>query len=183
MRATGIVRRIDDLGRVVVPKEIRRTLRIREGDPLEIFTDKEGSIVLRKYSPIGEFSRHAEDMAAAMGSALGQTVIICDRDSVISAGGEGRKDYLARPLSRQLENALEERTVVEIGPGDGTALPIYEGEDRAALTAQLVQPVLSDGQVIGGVVVVSRQSGWRPGEAERKSARLAALYLGAQMSQ
>ena len=54
MKATGIVRRIDDLGRVVIPKEIRRTLRIREGDPLEIFTEREGSVILRKYSPIGE---------------------------------------------------------------------------------------------------------------------------------
>ena len=70
MRATGIVRRIDDLGRVVIPKEIRRTMRIREGDPLEIFTDRDGSVILRKYSPIGEIGEFAQEYAEAMHKTL-----------------------------------------------------------------------------------------------------------------
>ena len=102
MKATGIVRRIDDLGRVVVPKEIRRMLRIREGDPLEIFTDKDGGIVLRKYSPIGELSEYARDFAAALGEVLDKTVIVCDRDTVVSVSGEHTLEYTARPISRAL---------------------------------------------------------------------------------
>ena len=89
MKATGIVRRIDDLGRVVIPKEIRRTLRIREGDSLEIFTDRQGEIILKKYSPIGELSRFAKDYAESLATTLGSTVCITDHDQIIAAAGYG----------------------------------------------------------------------------------------------
>ena len=93
MKATGIVRRIDDLGRVVVPKEIRRTLRIREGDPLEIYTDREGEIILKKYSPIGELSQFAAQYAKILSETTGYLVCVSDRDHVICACGSGKKDY------------------------------------------------------------------------------------------
>ena len=92
MKATGIVRRIDDLGRVVIPKEIRRTLRIREGDPLEIFTDREGEIILKKYSPIGELGTLAKIYAESLSQTLGCTVCITDTDQVVAASGSGKKE-------------------------------------------------------------------------------------------
>ena len=105
MKATGIVRRIDDLGRVVIPKEIRRTMRIREGDPLEIFTDNDGEVVFKKYSPVGEMSPFAAQYADVMSRACGLTVLICDRDHVVAAAGGAKKDFLERRISGQLEEA------------------------------------------------------------------------------
>ena len=102
MKATGIVRRIDDLGRIVVPKEIRRTLRIREGDPLEIFTDREGEIILKKYSPIGELSQFAGEYAESLAQTTGHLVLITDCDHVVTASGTGKKEYEGKPISKQL---------------------------------------------------------------------------------
>lgn len=109
MKATGIVRRIDDLGRIVVPKEIRRTLRIREGDPLEIFTDREGEIILKKYSPIGELSQFAGEYAESLAQTTGHLVLITDCDHVVTASGTGKKEYEGKPISKQLEDAISER--------------------------------------------------------------------------
>jgi len=184
MKATGIVRRIDDLGRVVVPKEIRRTLRIREGDPLEIFTDKDGSIVLRKYSPIGELSEYAQDFSGAMENAIDQTVVICDKDSVVSASGEYKKEYMARPISRQLENIIEERGMIYKNSREGAAcIPIYEGEDISQIEAEIIRPIICEGQTIGAVIIISKNREKSLGEVEKKSAEIAALFLGAQMEQ
>ena len=112
MKATGIVRRIDDLGRVVVPKEIRRTLRIREGDPLEIFTDKEGEIILKKYSPMGELGTFAQQYVDAVAATLGKTVAICDRDQIIAAYGSLKKEILGLPLHKGLEEVIHNRTSI-----------------------------------------------------------------------
>ena len=116
MKATGIVRRIDDLGRVVIPKEIRRTMRIRCGDPLEIFTDGGGDVIFKKYSPIGEMSAFASQYADVLAKAMGSTIVITDRDSIIAVGGNGKKDYLDMRISKSLESIIEQRrVVVEIG--------------------------------------------------------------------
>ena len=97
MKATGIVRRIDDLGRVVIPKEIRRTMHIREGDPLEIFTDREGGIMLRKYSPIGEMGDFARTYAEALSRSLNAVACIADKEAVIAAAGPGgRRDLMEK---------------------------------------------------------------------------------------
>ncbi len=109
MKATGIVRRIDELGRIVVPKEIRRVLRIREGDPLEIFTDKDGEIVLKKYSPIGELSAFAQEYVDAIAASLGCGVCVCDRDQIIAVAGISKKDLLGKSLHRELEDAINDR--------------------------------------------------------------------------
>jgi len=184
MKATGIVRRIDDLGRVVVPKEIRRTLHIREGDPLEIFTDRDGGVVLRKYSPLGELAPHADDVTRAMESAIDGTVVICDRDNVVSVCGEYRREYAARPLSRQMEAAMENRAALLIDrESSARFVPVYEGENTAALRSEIVRPILSEGQVLGAVVVLSKNAARPLGEVESKSAELAALFLSAQLAQ
>ena len=113
MKATGIVRRIDDLGRVVIPKEIRRTLRIREGDPLEIFTDREGEIILKKYSPIGELGTFAKQYAESLAQVSGLMVCITDRDAVIAAAGGAKKDYMGKAVSQELEDIIQERENIQ----------------------------------------------------------------------
>ena len=109
MKATGIVRRIDDLGRVVIPKEIRRTMRIREGDPLEIYTDREGEVIFKKYSPMGELSSFAAQYADTLYRTCNLSVLICDRDAVIAAAGVSRKEYQEKTLSPELERVMEGR--------------------------------------------------------------------------
>src|SRR5690625_4657794 len=109
MRATGIVRRIDELGRVVIPKEIRRTLRIREGDPLEIFTEREGNIILKKYSPIGELNQYATQFSEALSRSLGKLCVICDKDVVIAASGGNKKEYIEKPISKDIQEVIEDR--------------------------------------------------------------------------
>lgn len=184
MKATGIVRRIDDLGRVVVPKEIRRTLRIREGDPLEIFTDKDGSVVLKKYSPIGELSEFARDFSGAIENAVDHTVLICDKDAVISVSGEFKREYAARPISRQLEAVIDSRTPFMKNSAEaGSCIPIYEGEDVSKIHAQIIRPILSEGQTIGAVIIIGKQRGDVFGEVELKSLEVAAGFLGSQMEQ
>jgi AbrB family transcriptional regulator (stage V sporulation protein T) len=110
VKATGIVRRIDDLGRVVIPKEIRRTLRIREGDPLEIFTDREGEVILKKYSPIGELSDFAAQYAESLHKTSGHITCISDRDTIIAVSGASKKEFLEKSLSPEIEKVMEEKT-------------------------------------------------------------------------
>ena len=112
MKATGIVRRIDDLGRVVIPKEIRRTLRIREGDPLEIFTDRDGEVILKKYSPISELGQFAKEYAETLYETLGTPTLISDRDEMIAVSGLSKKDYLNRQLSPDMEEIISGRKIV-----------------------------------------------------------------------
>lgn len=179
MKATGIVRRIDDLGRVVVPKEIRRTLRIREGDPLEIFTDREGEIILKKYSPIGELSIFAKQYAEAMAQTTGQVVAIADRDQFIAVAGSGKKDLLAKSVSRELEHLMTERETLVAQKSDKSFVAISYDEEE--YISQVIVPIICEGDVIGAVLILSREAGKRPGEMELKIAQTAASFLGRQM--
>jgi AbrB family transcriptional regulator (stage V sporulation protein T) len=111
MKATGIVRRIDDLGRVVIPKEIRRTMRIREGDPLEIYTDREGEVIFKKYSPIGELASFAAQYADTLHKTCSLAVVICDRDAVIACAGVPRKEFNDKQLSDEMEAIIESRAL------------------------------------------------------------------------
>lgn len=189
MKATGIVRRIDDLGRVVVPKEIRRTLRIREGDPLEIFTDREGEIILKKYSPIGELGAFAQQYADAMAQVLGVIVLISDKDQFIAAAGGGlsgfsKNNWLLKPISSELEDLISERTPIfglKDSRGYISISPDIEAEDA---TWQAVAPIISEGDAIGSVVLLGRDNGKmsaKAGDAELKHAATAAVFLGKQM--
>mgnify|MGYP000838925121 FL=1 len=114
MKATGIVRRIDDLGRIVIPKEIRRTLRIRETDPLEIFTDREGEIILKKYSPIGELGAFAKEYAESLAQTTGHTVCVSDRDQIIAAAGPDKKDMIKKNITKKMEQLLEKVRLLHI---------------------------------------------------------------------
>lgn len=184
MKATGIVRRIDDLGRVVIPKEIRRTLRIREGDPLEIFTDKEGEVILKKYSPIGELGDFASQYADTIHKTSGHITCIADRDTIIAVSGASKKEFLEKSLSSDLERVIEEKTTFVVKSSDEKTISILadEAPDRK-YTSQVVSPIISEGDPIGAVILLSTDPGTRMGEVEAKLAQSAAGFLGKQMEQ
>ena len=182
MKATGIVRRIDDLGRVVIPKEIRRTLRIREGTPLEIFTDREGEIILKKYSPIGELGAFAGQYAESLAQTTGLTVCVCDRDQVIAVSGGSRKELLGKNISRQLETVIEDRENSLVDNKEYKYIQITDN-DREDFTGEAVSPILCEGDAIGAVVILSREPKQLLGETEQKLAISAAGFLGKQMEQ
>ena len=180
MKATGIVRRIDDLGRVVVPKEIRRTLRLREGTPLEIFTDREGEIILKKYSPMMELNAFAGQYADAMAQSTGLMVCITDRDQVVAAAGGAKKDFFQKPISRALEHVIQERATVQAGKDDRNYVEV-SAEDMEGVTAQVVTPIICEGDAIGAVVIMSREPRAKFSEGELRLAVTAAGFLGRQM--
>lgn len=178
MKATGIVRRIDDLGRVVIPKEIRRTLRIREGDPLEIFVDRDGEVILKKYSPIGELSDFAQEYAEALYENIYMTTLITDRDHIIAVAGASKKEYLEKPISELIENCMEQRrtdsktslSTVEIVKGSPNEYQSY-----------IIVPIIAGGDPIGAVILLSKKDEGKLGELEAKLAGTAASFLGKQM--
>ena len=180
MKATGIVRRIDDLGRVVIPKEIRRTMRIREGDPLEIFTSKDGEVVFKKYSPMGELSAFAAQYADVMSRACGVPVIIADRDRVVAAAGVPKREFLERRLTPQLEQYMENRRQFIATVADPTAFFPVDGSGRRA---SVCCPILSAGDVTGAVCLMLPDSGALPGEGDIKLTQVAAGFLGKQMEE
>ena len=182
MKATGIVRRIDDLGRVVVPKEIRKTLHIREGDPLEIFTDREGEIILKKYSPIGEMGGFAKAYAEALAQSTGHLVSIADKDSHIAAAGNGKRDLLNKPVSKSVEEVLENRQIVSFTALDKGYIPLTEGENQP-YGAVVICPVISEGDIIGSVIIANKDRKEPMGEVEKKLAMAAAGFLGRQIEQ
>ena len=179
MKATGIVRRIDDLGRVVVPKEIRKTMRIREGDPLEIYTNNDGEILLKKYSPVGELSGFAGMYAETLAQTTGNIICIADRDKIIAVSGRSGKEVLNKNVSRQLENIMDERKNVLASRGEKAFISIVD-EDLDFQT-QAIQTIICEGDSIGAVIITSRDSNARFGETEKKLAQSAAIFLGKHM--
>ncbi|NMP38418.1 MAG: AbrB/MazE/SpoVT family DNA-binding domain-containing protein [Clostridiales bacterium] len=179
MKATGIVRRIDDLGRVVIPKEIRRTMRIREGDPLEIYTDSEGEVIFKKYSPIGELSEFAGQYTEVLNRATGLPVLISDRDHIISCSGISKKDVMDRRVSAPLE-ALMERRASYAYTSESTAMHPVEGLERSAL---VVYPIVGGGDISGAVMLLQSENGGVPTQTEIKLAQVAASFLGKQMEE
>ncbi|MCD7873040.1 MAG: AbrB/MazE/SpoVT family DNA-binding domain-containing protein [Clostridiales bacterium] len=177
MKATGIVRRIDDLGRIVIPKEIRRSFRIREGDPLEIFTDAEGEVIFKKYSPIGELSNFANQYAEVLHKSGGLPVVITDNDHVIAASGISKREILERRITKNLEELMENRSVYT-ATGDMPAMNAIEGFDRKA---NVVYPIIYGGDVSGAVALIENEKGDLPTETDIKLVQVAAAFLGKQM--
>ena len=177
MKATGIVRRIDDLGRVVIPKELRRTMRLREGAPLEIFTDKDGELIFKKYSPIGELTDFAADLCDALRKASEATAAVCDRDSVIAAAGAAKKEVLGKPLGAALEGILDKRALYRHEGAE--TLPL--GEEAGRHSVGVAAPILCEGDVVGGVLFFEPGGAKSCGETELRLAQAAAHFLGRQM--
>ena len=182
MKATGIVRRIDDLGRVVVPKEIRRTLRIREGDPLEIFTDRQGEIILKKYSPIGELSQFAGQYAESLSQTTGNLVCITDRDHVVAVAGNGKREFDGKPISKQMENIIENREDLVASREDASFVKVTL-DDAGEFYSQAIATIICEGDAIGAVVLYDKNEKSQMGDTERKLAMTAAGFLGRQMEQ
>ncbi|MBU4533608.1 MAG: stage V sporulation protein T [Eubacteriales bacterium] len=182
MKATGIVRRIDDLGRVVIPKEIRRTLRIREGDPLEIFVDRDGEVILKKYSPIGELGEFAKEYADSLYEATGHIACIFDRDAIIAVSGAPKKEYLNKMVNPAVEKVMEDRKPIMANIPGEEALPLMIDE-VPTYTAEVIAPIISNGDPIGAVVLISKEPGMKMGQLELKLAETAAGFLAKQMEQ
>ena len=181
MKATGIVRRIDDLGRVVIPKEIRRTLRIREGDPLEIFTDREGEIILKKYSPIGELTEFAGEYVESLFDTTRHIAVITDRDGVIAVSGSSKKDYLEKRLSPELEKIIEGREVY-MTSANAKPIRITANEfNPDNYTSQVISPILVHGDPIGAVMLLSKEKASKMTEVEEKLIKTASIFLSSQM--
>jgi AbrB family transcriptional regulator (stage V sporulation protein T) len=178
MKATGIVRRIDDLGRVVIPKEIRRTLRIREGDPLEIFTDKDGEVIFKKYSPIGELSDFAAQICDSLHKSTDGIVAVCDRDTVIAVAGGAKRELLEKRISPDLEKIMEARKAYRLEEG-GSVIPVTDAESGFCLA--VAAPVVSEGDVMGCVIFAGAKHSPPLGDVEYKLAQTVSAFLGKQM--
>ena len=181
MKATGIVRRIDDLGRVVIPKEIRRTLRIREADPLEIFTDREGEIILKKYSPIGEMGTFAKQYADSLAQVSGHITLISDRDQFIAVAG-GMKNLVGKSISQELEHVIDKRQTVMAAKGERGFVSVTEGEE-GEYVQEAICPIICEGDVIGAVILLNTDVKKKMGEVEQKLVLSASGFLGRQMEQ
>lgn len=178
MKATGIVRRIDDLGRVVIPKEIRRTMRIREGDPLEIYTDKDGGVIFKKYSLMGGLGDFASQMCETLHKTTGRVAVITDRDTCIAVAGTARRELADKRVSAELESIMEGRQIHQWKEGD-EQLPICEDADKYLIS--VAAPILSEGDVLGCVVFAASPGDSATGETEYKLVQTIAGFLGRHM--
>ena len=182
MKATGVVRRIDDLGRIVIPKEIRKVLRIKEGDPIEIFTGREGEVILKKYSPIGELSEFASDYAYTLAKTTGHIACITDKDTVIAVSGGAKKEFLEQNISKELEKIMDEREIYTSNKNNDISVPITKNENQERrLNSQVIYPIISQGDVIGSVILLSKEQNKKMNETELKVAQSAAGFLSSQM--
>lgn len=178
MKATGIVRRIDDLGRVVIPKEIRRTLRIREGDPLEIYTERDGEVIFKKYSPMGELSSFAAQMCESIGRNAGHIAAVTDRDCIIAVSGAPKKELFEKGNTKALDEMMEQRKHYLYREGT-TKIPAAEGVEKYYIGA--ASPILSEGDLMGSVMLLLTENDAPLGEAEQKLTQTVAGFLGRQM--
>lgn len=183
MKAKSIVRRIDELGRIVIPKEVRTTLRIREGDFLAIFVDSEGELVLKKYSPINELGRFAKEYADSLHEAMGHIAFITDRDQIIAVSGDTKKEFLNKRIGGMVEQVMEERKAAIISHRDGHSCCTILAEEEGACgyTAKVIAPIIAWGDPIGTVIIASRKPNIMFGDLELKSALTAAYFLAKQM--
>lgn len=178
MKATGIVRRIDDLGRVVIPKEIRRTLRIREGDPLEIYTERDGEVIFKKYSPMGDLTELAGQICESMAKNTGHIAAVADRDSIIAVAGAPKRDLLDKRCTGELEQLMERRGSYRFQPGTSPIAPCTHTEKYHIAVAT---PILSEGDVLGCVMLLSEDQDPPLGEPEQKLVQTVAGFLGRQL--
>ena len=180
MKATGIVRRVDDLGRIVIPKEIRRTLRIREGDPLEIYTDRDGSVIFRKYSPMGDLQESAGQMCDALAEAAGRIIAISDRDSVIAVHGVPKRELVEKSNAPELEDLMQKRVHYLYHAGD-VRIPVSESSEKYHVGT--AAPILSQGDLMGCVMMLLQREDPELQTADQNLVKAAAGFLGRQMEQ
>ena len=178
MKATGIVRRVDDLGRIVIPKEIRRTLRIREGDPLEIYTEKDGGVIFRKYSPMGDLQDLAVQVCDSIGSNTGRIAAVSDRDSIIALAGAPKRELIDKPNSQELDRLMEQRRNYRYTNGE-SLIRATESSDKYHLG--VAAPILSQGDLMGCVMLLMGDDRTPLSESDQILAQTMAGFLGRQM--
>jgi AbrB family transcriptional regulator (stage V sporulation protein T) len=178
MKATGIVRRIDDLGRVVIPKEIRRTMRIREGDPLEIYTSRDGEVIFKKYSLLGGMEDFAAQLCETMSRSTGSICAVTDRDTVIAVAGGGKRELLGKRITSELEQIMENRRIYQY-TGEGAAIPVSDSTEK--LVTSVAAPILAEGDLLGMVLFISQAPGTATGDTEFKLAQTISAFLGRHM--
>ncbi len=179
MKATGIVRKIDDLGRIVIPKEIRKGLKIRVGDPLEIYVEKNGEIILKKYSPMGDLLIISEQFADTLFSTSGFAVCITDTDTITAVSGCPKKDYLDKEINENILKIMDDRLVWTTK--DDATIKIIKGEGPTKYASQLIAPIISDGDLIGSVILFSLDHAKKVTEVELKLVQSATIFLAKQM--
>lgn len=178
MKATGIVRRIDDLGRVVIPKEIRRTMRIREGDPLEIYTSRDGEVIFKKYSLLGGVEDFAGQLCESVSKSTGAICAVTDRDTIVAVAGGGRRELLGKHISPELEELLSSRKVYQLD-AQQPPLPVSDAVDKFQVL--LAAPILSEGDLLGAVVFIGQGPVIPATETEYKLAQTIASFMGRHM--
>ena len=178
MKATGIVRRVDDLGRIVIPKEIRRTLRIREGDPLEIYTEKDGGVIFRKYSPMGDLQDFAAQICESIGASTGRIAAVADRDNIIALSGAPKRELVDKPNSQELDKLMEQRTHYRYNPGDP---PVRATDNSDKYNLGVASPILSQGDLMGCVMLLMGEDTTPFTEADQKLTQTIAGFLGKQI--
>ena len=178
MKATGIVRRIDDLGRVVIPKEIRRTLRIREGDPLEIYTERDGEVIFKKYSPMGDLTEAAAQMCESIAKNTGHIAVVSDRDSIIAVAGANKRDLMDKRNSQELEQIMEGRKTYCYQSGD-SRIRVSDHVDKYHLG--VASPILSEGDLMGCVMILLEEQDLPLNEPEQKLVQTVSGFLGRHM--
>lgn len=179
MKATGIVRRMDELGRVVIPKEIRRTLRIREGDPLEIFTDRD-ELMLKKYSPIATIEKFSESAAKSLAELTNKLAVVCDTDGVLFAFGEGKREFAGKTLSSDMDKLMKERKSYVASKAEGGEILPVVAAGESDFSAQVIVPVVSGGDCLGLVVLLDKEEGAKTNSESVKLTRLTADILANQ---
>ena len=178
MKATGIVRRIDDLGRVVIPKEIRRTMRIREGDPLEIYTSRDGEVIFKKYSLLGGVEDFATQLCETMSRSTGCICAVTDRDTVIAVAGGAKRELAGKRITSELEQIMDNRRIYQYS-GEGPTILVTDSSDK--LVVSVAAPILAEGDLLGVVLFISSTPGSVTGDAEFKLAQTIAAFLGRHM--
>ena len=184
---TGIIRRIDDLGRVVIPREIRRTLHLREGDPLEIFVGGEGEVIFKKYSPIGELGNFAKEYADSLHETIDHIAMIADRDVIIAVAGANKREFLGKPIGNAVKQAMEERTTLimnDLQAADDEDVHVIQTDGQEyTIKSQVIAPIITQGDPIGAVIIVTKNVGVKLGDIEVKLAETAASFLAKQTEQ
>lgn len=181
MRATGIIRRVDELGRIVIPKEIRKTLRLKEGTPIEIFVSDASEVVLKKYSPLSELNDFAKEIAEAVYMSVEQPTMICDKDQIIQIAGANKTDYINKPISASVEKIIAERKSTISNKKENATIYKLIKEDIGDYTSQIIVPINSGGDTLGAIIIFSKDANINFTITEVKVATTMANFLAKQM--
>lgn len=179
MKATGIVRKIDELGRIVIPKEIRKTMRIKEGEALEIYVEKTGEVVLKKYDPMSERKEQIESFVQALSGELGMLILVTDNKSVVIACGKGSKEYVGKDISRELSGVLDKRNI--FNSAKSGVIKVIEEEKMSDIVALAVAPIISDSDLMGSLVIMSKDIAKQIGSSELKLLQVGRNFLAKQL--